>query len=85
MKFILEAFGKRVADEIKPSEIDSWLGAHDWSAATKNRYKNVFGKTFKIALADRKITGNPAWSNSELRTIPASDFSLMIRRSGCVK
>ena len=29
-------------------------------AATKNRYKNVFGKTFKIALADGKVTGNPA-------------------------
>jgi len=28
MKFILEAFGDRVADEIKPSGIDSWLGAH---------------------------------------------------------
>jgi hypothetical protein len=60
MKFILEAFGDRVADEIKPSDIDSWLGAHEWSPATKNRYKNVFGKTFKIALADGKVTSNPA-------------------------
>jgi integrase len=60
MKFILEAFGERIADEIKPSEIDTWIGAHDWAPATKNRYKNVFGKTFKIALADGKVTGNPA-------------------------
>ena len=60
MKFIVEAFGERVADEIKPSEIDTWIGAHDWSPATKNRYKNVFGKTFKIALADGKVTSNPA-------------------------
>ena len=45
MKYILEAFGDRVADEMKPSEIDTWLGAHEWSPATKNRYKNVFGKT----------------------------------------
>jgi hypothetical protein len=45
MKYILEAFGDRVADEMKPSEIDMWLGAHGWSPATKNRYKNVFGKT----------------------------------------
>jgi len=81
MKFILEAFGDRVADEIKPSDIDSWLGAHDWSAATKNRYKNVFGKTFKIALADGKVTSNPpAWSSSELRTTPASGFCPMTRR-----
>jgi hypothetical protein len=28
--------------------------------ATKNRYKNVFGKTFKIALADGKVSSNPA-------------------------
>jgi integrase len=60
MKFILDAFGDRVADEIKPSEIDAWIGSHKWSPATKNRYKNVFGKTFKIALADGKVTSNPA-------------------------
>lgn len=60
MKFILEAFADRVADEIKPSDIDTWISSHKWSAATKNRYKNVFGKTFKIALADGKVTSNPA-------------------------
>jgi hypothetical protein len=60
MKFILEAFADRVADEIKPSDIDAWISSHKWSAATKNRYKNVFGKTFKIALADGKVTSNPA-------------------------
>jgi hypothetical protein len=60
MKFILEAFADRVADEIKPSDIDLWISSHKWSAATKNRYKNVFGKTFKIALADGKVTSNPA-------------------------
>ncbi len=60
MKFIVEAFGDRIADEIKPSDIDSWISAHEWSPATKNRYKNVFGKTFKIALADGKVTANPA-------------------------
>ena len=60
MKFIVEACGDKVADEIKPSDIDNWIGAHDWSPATKDRYKNVFGKTFKIALADGKVTSNPA-------------------------
>ena len=60
MNIILKDFGNRVADEIKPSEIDDWLKKHDWSPATKNRYKNVFGKTFKIALADGKVSGNPA-------------------------
>ncbi len=61
MNIILKDFGNSVADEIKPSEIDSWLKAHqNWAPATKNRYKNVFGKTFKIALADGKVSGNPA-------------------------
>jgi site-specific recombinase XerD len=60
MNIILKDFGDRIADEIKPSEIDAWLKEHDWSPATKNRYKNVFGKTFKIAFADGKVSSNPA-------------------------
>lgn len=61
MNIILKDFGNLVADEIKPSEINGWLKAHqDWAPATKNRYKNIFGKTFKIALADGKVSGNPA-------------------------
>ena len=55
MDIILKDCGDRVADEIKPSQIDAWLKKHDWSPATKNRYKNVFGKTFKIAFADGKV------------------------------
>jgi hypothetical protein len=50
MRFIVEAFGDRVADQIRPSDIDAWISAHDWAPATKNRYKNVFGKTFKVCL-----------------------------------
>ena len=30
MNIILKDFGERVADEIKPSEIDAWLSEHDW-------------------------------------------------------
>ena len=33
---------------------------HDWSLATKNRYKNVFGRAFKIAFSDGKVSGNQA-------------------------
>jgi len=29
MALIVETFGERVADDIKPSEIDGWLGKHD--------------------------------------------------------
>lgn len=31
MSFILKEFGDRVADQIKPSEIDTWIGTHKWS------------------------------------------------------
>src|SRR5260370_35532010 len=80
MKFILEAFADRVADEIKQSDIDAWISSHKWSAATKNRYKNVFGKTFKIAMADGKLTSNPARlvdqraeSNARIRVLSADE------------
>lgn len=60
MNIILKDFGDRIADDIKPSDIDAWLSARKCAPATKNRYKNVFGRTFKNALADGKVTTNPA-------------------------
>jgi integrase len=80
MNVILKEFGEQVAAEIKPSDIDTWIGAHKWTSATKNRYKNVFGKTFKIALADGKVTGNPArlveqrtGNNTRIRFLPDNE------------
>jgi integrase len=35
MNIILKDFGDRIADQIKPSEIDDWLRAHDWAPATQ--------------------------------------------------
>ena len=50
--------------------------------ATKNRYKNVFGKTYKIALADGRVIGNPARlveqraeNNSRIRFLLAEEES----------
>jgi site-specific recombinase XerD len=60
MNIILKDFGDRIADDIKPSDIDAWLSARKCAPATKNRYKNVFGRTFKNALANGKVTSNPA-------------------------
>ncbi len=60
MDMILRDFADRLVEEIKPSDIDTWLGSHDWAPATKNRYKSVFSKAFKLALADGKVSGNPA-------------------------
>jgi len=60
MNVILKDFGDRIADDIKPSDIDAWLSARKCAPATKNRYKNVFGRTFKNALANGKVATNPA-------------------------
>jgi hypothetical protein len=60
MNIILKAFGDRIADDVKPSDIDAWLSARNCAPATKNRYKNVFGRTFKNALSSGKVTSNPA-------------------------
>ena len=60
MNILLKDFGQRVADEITPVDIDAWLSARKCAPATKNRYKNVFGRTFKNALASGKVSGNPA-------------------------
>ena len=86
MKFILEAFADRVADEIKPSDIDAWVSSHKWSPATKNRYKNVFGKRFKIALADCKVTAIlRGWSNNEPRIMPAFGFCRPTKKRDCAR
>jgi hypothetical protein len=60
MNIILKDFGERVAEEITPADIDAWLSARKCAPATKNRYKNVFGRTFKNALASGKVSSNPA-------------------------
>jgi Phage integrase family len=64
MKLILEEFGGRVAASIKPAELLDWLSDpdHGWSPGTRNRYRNVLGKTYKIAMANSKVTSNPAHS-----------------------
>jgi Phage integrase family len=64
MQTILEEFGERPAASIRPAELLDWLSDpdHGWSPATRNRYRNVLGKTYKIAMANSKVTGNPAHS-----------------------
>jgi integrase len=64
MSAIVEKFGDRVAASILPEEILAWLSdpKHDWSAGTRNRYRNVLGKTYKVAMANHKVSSNPAHS-----------------------
>lgn len=57
---VLPDFGERVAEGIKPEEIDSWLATHTVSAATANRYRALFSLIFREALRNRKVSSNPA-------------------------
>jgi site-specific recombinase XerD len=60
MKKILPEFGERVAEGIKPEEIDSWLTTHTRTAATANRYRALFSLVFREALRNGKVNSNPA-------------------------
>jgi site-specific recombinase XerD len=57
---VLPDFGDRVAESIKPEEIDAWLSKHTVTAATANRYRALFSLVYREALRNGKVSGNPA-------------------------
>ena len=61
MNSIIEDLGGRVAETLKPSEIDRWLSGHShWSPATANRHKTVLSKAYQLALKNGDVPTNPA-------------------------
>jgi integrase len=56
----LPDFGDRVAEGIKPEEIDAWLSGHTATAATANRHRALFSLVYREALRNGKVSGNPA-------------------------
>jgi site-specific recombinase XerD len=60
VKRILPAFGHRVAETIKPAEIDNWLSSNTKTNATANRYRATFSLIFREALRNGKVSSNPA-------------------------
>jgi integrase len=61
MDVLIQEFGVRPAESLKPSEIDTWLALHDeWSQATRNRYKTVMSKAYTLAMRNGELIGNPA-------------------------
>lgn len=60
LKQILPAFGHRLADQIKPAEIDAWIAENTKTPATANRYRALFSLIFREALRNGKVTSNPA-------------------------
>ena len=53
-------FDGRIANTIKPEEIDAWLSANTSTPATSNRYRALFSLVFREALRNGKVTSNPA-------------------------
>ena len=53
-------FDDRVADSIKPEDIDQWLTRNTKTPATSNRYRALFSLIFREALRNGKVTNNPA-------------------------
>jgi integrase len=60
LKQILPAFGNRLADQIKPADIDAWIADNTETPATANRYRALFSLIFREALRNGKVIGNPA-------------------------
>jgi site-specific recombinase XerD len=60
LRKIRPAFDERVADSIKPEEIDGWLSANTSTPATSNRYRALFSLIFREALRNGKVSSNPA-------------------------
>lgn len=60
LKKIRPGFDERVADSIKPEEIDAWLSANTKTPATSNRYRALFSLVFREALRNGKVSSNPA-------------------------
>jgi len=60
LKLILPDFGNRLADQIKPEDIDGWIARNTKAAATANRYRALFSLVFREALRNGKVTSNPA-------------------------
>jgi integrase len=56
-----DAFGHRVAADLKPSDVDSWLSAHEeWTIATRNRYKSALSKALQLAVVEGHLSRNVA-------------------------
>jgi len=60
LKRVLPDFENRLADHIKPEDIDGWIARNTETAATANRYRALFSLIFREALRNGKVTGNPA-------------------------
>jgi integrase len=57
---VRKALGSKAADALTPHELEAWLGKHCSTPATFNRYKALVSLAYKLGLANKKVTSNPA-------------------------
>jgi integrase len=57
---VRETMGDRIAENIKPQEIDRWLTNHCKTPGTSNRYKSFFSLVYREAMRNGKAEVNPA-------------------------
>jgi len=61
---IVERFGNRAAETIRPEELERWLNdqaeEREWALATKNRYIALLKLTYRLAEKNGKVRVNPA-------------------------
>jgi site-specific recombinase XerD len=57
---LIEEFGSREADSIKPAEMDAYISANAKTPATQNRLRALFSMIYREALRNGHVTGNPA-------------------------
>lgn len=58
-EIVREAMGTQVASEVRPQEIDTWLGTFKINAAA-NRYKAFFSLIYREGVRNGKVQVNPA-------------------------
>jgi integrase len=56
-----DAFGNRIAADLTPSELETWLMSHkEWTIATRNRYKSALSMALQLAVKDGHLSRNVA-------------------------
>jgi site-specific recombinase XerD len=60
VKKLLPEFGEKLAQAIKPADIDAWLSRNTKTAGTSNRYRSLFSLIFREAIHNEKCLENPA-------------------------
>jgi site-specific recombinase XerD len=60
MAGLVEAFGNRAADSVTPQDFERWTADREWAPATANRYRALLSLVYRLGIANRRVSQNPA-------------------------